>query len=219
MPIISENDFLALIQKRERELKNISSPPAGDTTKAENPKATVKADPTPYKQEPVTRKMEGMQGTAAPKAVSRDAMEDQLWVDKYKPSSLNDVIGSSDTVKKLTDWLRRWNDMHVTKTFKPPFMKENPGAKAALLSGPPGIGMFSCTAVHRMIDLIFLFQCRKDNCCYHRGTVSWIPGTGNECFRCTEQEVYPGGADGCGYVSLDERDGVRQGAAETYYHG
>jgi replication factor C subunit 1 len=30
--------------------------------------------------------------------------------------------------------------MHIHKTYKPAFTKENPGAKMALLSGPPGIG-------------------------------------------------------------------------------
>ena len=46
-------------------------------------------------------------------------------------------------VRKLTDWLRRWHDVHITKSRPAPTsakIKENPGAKAALLSGPPGIG-------------------------------------------------------------------------------
>jgi replication factor C subunit 1 len=34
-----------------------------------------------------------------------------------------------------------WEGRHLTKKLKPPpFSKENPGAKAVLLSGPPGIG-------------------------------------------------------------------------------
>jgi len=32
--------------------------------------------------------------------------------------------------------------VHVTSTLKIPYSKENFGAKAALLSGPPGIGVY-----------------------------------------------------------------------------
>ena len=42
------------------------------------------------------------------------------------------------------DWLNKWDDVHLRKTLKIPFgNKENPGAKSALLSGPPGIGKTS----------------------------------------------------------------------------
>ena len=40
-----------------------------------------------------------------------------------------------------SEWLSKWDAMHLHKTLKIPFgSKENPGAKAVLLSGPPGIG-------------------------------------------------------------------------------
>jgi hypothetical protein len=64
--------------------------------------------------------------------------QNMLWVDKYKPKDVADIIGAGDTVKKLTDWLRNWEAMHIKKSLKPAFSKENPGAKAVLLSGPPG---------------------------------------------------------------------------------
>jgi replication factor C subunit 1 len=50
------------------------------------------------------------------------------------------VIGSTETAKKLVEWLNRWDAVHLKKTQKVSFSKENPGAKAVLLSGPPGIG-------------------------------------------------------------------------------
>jgi replication factor C subunit 1 len=43
-------------------------------------------------------------------------------------------------VNKLKEWLSKWNMYHIKKTSKPVFSKENPGAKAVLISGPPGIG-------------------------------------------------------------------------------
>jgi replication factor C subunit 1 len=70
-------------------------------------------------------------------------IEDRLWVDKYKPTKIDDIIGSADVAKRLVLWLRQWDAAHNKKTIKIPFSKENPGAKAALLSGPPGIGKVS----------------------------------------------------------------------------
>jgi hypothetical protein len=40
----------------------------------------------------------------------------------------------------------RWDAVHLKKTEKVPFSKENPGARAALLSGPPGIGKSTVAA-------------------------------------------------------------------------
>jgi replication factor C subunit 1 len=90
----------------------------------------------------------------APAAAARMSESDQanrLWVDKYRPSSIQEIIGSTDIVKKLSDWLTRYHDVHITKSLKIPFSKENPGAKIVLLSGPPGIGkstMASIVALH-----------------------------------------------------------------------
>lgn len=70
-----------------------------------------------------------------------------LWVDRYKPQSPNDLIGHGDIVRKLQEWLRNWNAVHSKKTLKVPFTKENPGAKAVLLSGPPGIGKSSVAGI------------------------------------------------------------------------
>ncbi len=48
---------------------------------------------------------------------------DSLWVDKYKPGSTAEIIGSVDIAKKLTDWLRSWHKVHVEKSVKIPFSK------------------------------------------------------------------------------------------------
>ena len=43
-------------------------------------------------------------------------------------------------MKNLDKWLKEWDDVHLSKRIKIPYEKSNPGARAALLSGPPGIG-------------------------------------------------------------------------------
>eukprot|EP00571_Detonula_confervacea_P010552 CAMPEP_0172304216 /NCGR_PEP_ID=MMETSP1058-20130122/5649_1 /TAXON_ID=83371 /ORGANISM="Detonula confervacea, Strain CCMP 353" /LENGTH=1204 /DNA_ID=CAMNT_0013015351 /DNA_START=106 /DNA_END=3718 /DNA_ORIENTATION=- len=64
-----------------------------------------------------------------------------LWADRYAPSTSREILGNSDSVNKLTKWLNGWE-----RTFNNPNRKvkgcsgPNGPWKAALLSGPPGIG-------------------------------------------------------------------------------
>lgn len=79
-----------------------------------------------------------------------------LWVDKYRPTHPQDLVGHGDLVRRLSDWLRTWEAVHVTKKLpKPAFSKENPGAKAVLISGPPGIGK---TTVATIVARQFQFE-------------------------------------------------------------
>ncbi|XP_056890952.1 replication factor C subunit 1 isoform X2 [Takifugu flavidus] len=73
-----------------------------------------------------------------------------LWVDKYRPRSLKAVIGQQgeqSCANKLLRWLQNWHRHHAGGALKPPakFGKfggkdDGSGYKAALLSGPPGVG-------------------------------------------------------------------------------
>lgn len=73
--------------------------------------------------------------------------DDQMWVDKYKPGGNAQLIGNQSEFKNLMNWLQNWEAYHLKKTKKVPFSKENPGAKAVLLSGPPGIGKSTLAAL------------------------------------------------------------------------
>ena len=66
-----------------------------------------------------------------------------LWADRYAPSHSSEILGNADSVGKLSKWLSGWE-----RTFNG---SANGGKgrglggpngpwKAALLSGPPGIG-------------------------------------------------------------------------------
>ncbi|KAM6261652.1 replication factor C subunit 1 [Porphyrio hochstetteri] len=70
-----------------------------------------------------------------------------LWVDKYKPVSLKTVIGQQgeqSCANKLLRWLRNWHKNTLedgpAKTNKTGGKDDGTGFKAALLSGPPGVG-------------------------------------------------------------------------------
>jgi replication factor C large subunit len=49
------------------------------------------------------------------------------WVIKYKPRSINQVVGNKEVLKKIMDWLRSWE-------------KGLPKKRAAFLYGLPGVG-------------------------------------------------------------------------------
>ena len=53
-----------------------------------------------------------------------------MWSEKYRPGSLEEMVGNEEGRAKLQFWLKKWK----------------PGAKAALLVGPPGTG--KTTTVH-----------------------------------------------------------------------
>ncbi|XP_039960664.1 replication factor C subunit 1 [Bactrocera tryoni] len=81
---------------------------------------------------------------------TRKEIDDTMlpWVDKYKPTSVKEIVGQfgpTSNVSKLTNWLSKWYINHdgKKKLQKPnPWAKNDDGSfyKAALLSGPPGIG-------------------------------------------------------------------------------
>ncbi|XP_020641898.3 replication factor C subunit 1 isoform X1 [Pogona vitticeps] len=78
---------------------------------------------------------------------SEKGVEELLWVDKYKPTSLKAVIGQQgdqSCANKLLRWLQNWyKNTSENKHGKPTKSgSRDDGAtfKAALLSGPPGIG-------------------------------------------------------------------------------
>ncbi|XP_070613215.1 replication factor C subunit 1 [Erythrolamprus reginae] len=70
-----------------------------------------------------------------------------LWVDKYKPMSLKTIIGQQgeqSCANKLLRWLKNWqkNSLQDKQVKSSKFGSKDDGAnsKAALLSGPPGVG-------------------------------------------------------------------------------
>ncbi|KAF4044517.1 Replication factor RFC1 C terminal domain [Phytophthora infestans] len=46
------------------------------------------------------------------------SINDELWTDKYKPQTLNHMIGNIELGKKLKTWLLDWEAMHVKGTKK-----------------------------------------------------------------------------------------------------
>lgn len=57
-------------------------------------------------------------------------MED--WTEKYRPTSLDDVIGNERAITTLRSWAQSWKSAKIPKK------------KAVILSGKPGVGKTSC---------------------------------------------------------------------------
>lgn len=82
-----------------------------------------------------------------------------LWVDKYRPRTLKAVIGQQgdqSCANKLLRWLQNWHKHHSGGTGKPAVPRfgkfgggkdDGSGFKAALLSGPPGVGKTTTAAL------------------------------------------------------------------------
>ncbi|KAG7663930.1 rfc1 [[Candida] subhashii] len=68
--------------------------------------------------------------------------KDKLWTDKHAPTSISQLCGNKGQVAKLRSWLSSWFD-NAKNGFK---SKNGEVYRAALISGPPGIG--KTTAAH-----------------------------------------------------------------------
>ena len=49
------------------------------------------------------------------------------WTVKYKPKTLVEIVGNTDSIEKLVEWIKTWN-------------KGVPKKRAVFIHGPPGIG-------------------------------------------------------------------------------
>uniref|UniRef100_A0A2L2Y705 Replication factor C subunit 1 n=1 Tax=Parasteatoda tepidariorum TaxID=114398 RepID=A0A2L2Y705_PARTP len=108
---------------------------------------SVEELPEPKKKNVVPEKMEidaDMKNTIVK---SDSPLSLSMWVDKYKPSNIKQVIGQQgdkSNAKKLLHWLVNWRkNRRLNKKAIPGRFNANDdgsGFKAALLSGPPGVG-------------------------------------------------------------------------------
>ncbi|NWX43031.1 RFC1 factor, partial [Steatornis caripensis] len=137
--------------KREADnKKNNSTPEKGDTIKSVKKETTVRKL-MDFKRQAVEKKEGSKPKGNLVSEINEDGTERLLWVDKYKPVSLKAIIGQQgeqSCANKLLRWLRNWHkntsddgqgDQHA-KTNKTGGKDDGTGFKAALLSGPPGVG-------------------------------------------------------------------------------
>lgn len=138
-------------EKKEEESVPKASPKQVERTEEPSSKAEAKKD-TASSQSSTTSTLRtesqptSSQSSASDKPVGTDHIS--ALVEKYRPKEMKQIIGQTgdkSNAKKLQNWLVNWNKHH-SKTSNAPKPKypgrDDTGAmyRAALLSGPPGIG-------------------------------------------------------------------------------
>lgn len=169
IPLLSVDDFFNLI--REKSGDKVKPTPKKDTQSDTSSKSTKKSpvllnikkevdaieekkdqisvnekEQTSQKNVKIEIKTEKNEFKSETKVLSEDNI---AWVDKYKPTSVKQIVGQQGPASnstKLLNWLTKWHTNHsgtTKKLQKPnPWAKNDDGSyfKAALLSGPPGVG-------------------------------------------------------------------------------
>ncbi|GCC24657.1 hypothetical protein chiPu_0003059 [Chiloscyllium punctatum] len=117
-----------------------STPENGESSRCAKRSILFKADP--FSNQPEVKCEPQLQ-------TSMKEEQSLLWVDKYKPAALKNIIGQQgeqSCANKLVRWLKRWHvnnsgDSKPTAKFTKSGGKDDGSSfKAALLSGPPGVG-------------------------------------------------------------------------------
>uniref|UniRef100_A0A672MSV7 Replication factor C subunit 1 n=1 Tax=Sinocyclocheilus grahami TaxID=75366 RepID=A0A672MSV7_SINGR len=150
--IINEDELLELIRTKpgKKSKYEIAAEAENKSSKTRTPDSRGKPTPpskkaTPQGASPVSHSTPESEGSSL------------LWVDKYRPRSLKSLIGQQgdqSCANKLLRWLQNWHKHHSSNTKAPSakFGKfgskdDGSGFKAALLSGPPGVGKTTTAAL------------------------------------------------------------------------
>ncbi|KAK7929443.1 hypothetical protein WMY93_005838 [Mugilogobius chulae] len=132
------------------------SPSKTSLSLAHSARVGLKSTPPGRGSGQTARRDLGLSSSTSPKHASLPSMFGEeaslLWVDKYKPRSLKTVIGQQgdqSCANKLMRWLKNWHKNNTGGSSKPTVAKfgkfgggkeDGSAFKAALLSGPPGVG-------------------------------------------------------------------------------
>uniref|UniRef100_A0A8U8BBU1 Replication factor C subunit 1 n=1 Tax=Geospiza parvula TaxID=87175 RepID=A0A8U8BBU1_GEOPR len=141
--------------KREANNKKYkSTPEKGETIRSVKKETTAVRKLTDFKRQTVEEKEAPKPKGNLVSEVNEDGTEKLLWVDKYKPVSLKAIIGQQgeqSCANKLLRWLRNWHKNTLedgqAKPGKTGSKDDGTGFKAALLSGPPGVGKTTTAAL------------------------------------------------------------------------
>ena len=87
-------------------------------------------------------------GAAGSSSSSHDKGSNTLWAEKYRPESIDHLVGNGMEVKRLLTWLNAWQASPAApEKGDKKGASSGGGHRAALVSGPPGIGKTSAARV------------------------------------------------------------------------
>ncbi|KAL2891308.1 Replication factor C subunit 1 [Ceratocystis lukuohia] len=102
--------------------------------------------------EAAAKKAAAARGTAAPAVPAKAPVDPsaQLWTTKYAPTQMIHICGNKGNVEKIQSWLHNW-PKHKKYDFQRRGADGMGGARAIIISGPPGIG--KTTSAHLAAQL------------------------------------------------------------------
>uniref|UniRef100_A0A665WMD5 Replication factor C subunit 1 n=1 Tax=Echeneis naucrates TaxID=173247 RepID=A0A665WMD5_ECHNA len=191
------------------------SPSKGNSRSPHTPSPSKTAGGTPPGRGAghTARRELGLSSSSSPSTNGED--NSLLWVDKYRPRSLKAVIGQQgdqSCANKLLRWLQNWHRNQSGSTSKPAarFGKfgggkdDGSGFKAALLSGPPGVGK-TTTAVLVCEELGFSFVEMNASCTRSKTSLKEVVA---ESLNNTSIENFYKGLTSKHVLIMDEVDGM-----------
>ncbi|KAG2453593.1 hypothetical protein HYH02_001811 [Chlamydomonas schloesseri] len=159
--VIDEDGLIALIRASEPNIPAGAAAPPATAAPASQPQTQSQHPSQPPTQRPATQPGAAAgagpssarpAGVARAPAAAGDASQYQLWVDKYKPRNSVELVGNNTLVDNLRAWLLNWEQVHLRGAAAPTAKgggskPKDLSKKAALLSGPPGIGKTSAAHI------------------------------------------------------------------------
>lgn len=137
----SGSNAQAAKKKREEEERAIIAE-AEAQEKAEQKKELERKKAAEMAAKAATRPKKEPGSSSAPAPPREIPNSEKLWTAKYAPTSITQLCGNKGQVQKLRNWLANWFD-NAKRDFKAKGSDGSGVFRAALISGPPGIGKTS----------------------------------------------------------------------------
>ncbi|RKP01303.1 hypothetical protein CXG81DRAFT_12179 [Caulochytrium protostelioides] len=145
VPTLTETAFYALINQKcssVAKLADATVKSEPDAKRAASSTSAAVASSAAKGKLPLAAATPASKAAATSHAASGVNVTD-MWVDKYRPQRIEDMIGNKSAVEKLITFINNFEASMQQGVFKRSFKDDTAGYRAVLLSGPPGIGKTS----------------------------------------------------------------------------
>ena len=141
--------------------------------------------------------MEVDQATSTTQDTTTQDTTQEMWVDKYRPMKVEDLVGNEDNIEAMRDWFKAYKN-------KDPTIK-----RALLLVGPPGTGKTTSSKVIAEEEGYKTMEFNASDC-RNKKSIQTIVAESSKCTNISK--LYLGGGEYKPHVIvMDEVDGMSRG--------